>query len=385
MMAHTLTGIVRRSASLWSIRGAGFRMGWLLLCMTMVLTSLPFAESASGAEAKVSFSIGETVSAEDAAYVREGITLGQHYAAEALSEPSDAPLAVNVRASDDTFCGHAVACTTDTAMVVFTGSPGWISLSPFDRVHVIVHEYIHVYQYVMLDSDQEAIPTWLIEGTAEYLSYDAIAQLGLVSARDVHDYHAWAVAAYPGMTSLDDLEGADAFYAEYGPAYSLAYLAIDTLMSERSPAGIDRLFKAIQVSGDWRSAFEEVFGLDITEFYRSFAEARNDLIAPVNQPKPFAAVVPGDIESPVFIYAASSPVGMGEQMVVHARAEAGANCQLRVPDPDSDESVDRTTFADASGHLFWLVTIPSTMEEGPVDIAVTCGGDPNTVEIDITG
>jgi hypothetical protein len=360
------------------------RVGWLLLCVALLVGQAPLAASASASDSKISYSIPKTVSAEDVAYVREGITLAQSYVTENLSGMSDTPLVINVRNSDDPTTAHSVAFSGGDYIVVFTGSPGWIRLAPFDRVHVVVHEYIHAYQYAKLHDDEAALPAWFIEGMAEYLSFDAVAQRGLVRAQDVRDFHAWAVASNSDLSALNDLEGTDAFYSEYGPVYSLAYLALDDLMNGHSPAALERLFIEIRADHDWQSAFEDVFGQDLETFYRSFAETRDELIAPVSRPDPFVPINPVKFNSAVSIASLSSVDALGEQMTVLAYAHAGAICQLRILGEESGETITRTTFADASGHLFWLVTIPATMGQGPAAMTATCGGKSSTFEIEIT-
>jgi hypothetical protein len=369
---------LRPAPALWR------RAGWLLLCVALLVGQAPLAASASASDSKISYSIPKTVSAEDAVYVREGITLAQTYVTENLSDISSTPLVINVRNSDDPTNAHSVAFSSAGYIVFFTGSPGWIRLSPFDRVHVVVHEYIHAYQYAKLHDDEDSLPAWFLEGMAEYLSYDAVIQLGLVRAQDVRDYQAWAVASNPGLSTLDNLEDPNAFYSEYGPVYSLAYLAFDDLLSGHSPAALDRLFIEIRADHNWQSAFEDVFGQDLDSFYRAFAEAQDELIAPVSRPDPFVPINPVKFKSAVSIDSITNADALGEQMTVLAYAHAGAICQLRLRGEESGEAITRTTFADASGHLFWLVTIPATMGQGPAAMTATCGGEPSAVEIEIT-
>jgi hypothetical protein len=365
-------------------RVAGRRITWLLtLCAVLVLGFSPLAEPAFAAEARVSFDIAKAVSTEDAVYVREGITLAQDYVTETLSDISDSPLYVAVFDDDDFFCGQALACATETSIVVLAGTPKWNSLAPFERVQTIVHEYIHVYQYAMAHDAVDTMPAWFIEGMAEYLAYDAVAQLGLVRASDVRDFHAWALAWNPDIAALDDLENAYAFYSEYGPAYSLAYLALDELMKERPLSDLDRFLEQVGKGHNWRASFQKVFERDLNAFYRSFAIARDDLVAPRRKPKPFTPVIPEFDESPLSIDSVSGPVAVGDQLTVLARADAAAVCRIRLRNERSGEDVLRSTFADGSGHLFWLMTIPEYFEEGPATMTAACGGEPRNFEIEV--
>ena len=60
--------------------------------------------------------------------------------------PAD-PLVVNIRNSSDPADPGVVAYSGGDFLVVYTGSQGWVEASPFDRLHVIVHEYVQVYQF----------------------------------------------------------------------------------------------------------------------------------------------------------------------------------------------------------------------------------------------
>jgi hypothetical protein len=365
-------------------RGAGRRTTWFLtFCLVLVFGFSQLVEPAVAAEANVSFDIANAVSPEDAVYVREGFTLAQTYVTATLSDISDSSIRVAVFDNDDFFCGQALACATETSIVVLAGTPQWNSLAPFERIHTIVHEYIHVYQFAMIHDDMETMPAWFIEGMADYLAYDAVTDLGLVRETDVHDFHAWTLAWNPDMAALDDLENSYAFYGEYGPAYSLAYLALDELMRERPLSDLDRFLQQVGKGHNWRASFQKVFERDLNAFYRSFANARDDLVAPRRMPKPFSPVIPEFDGSPLAIDSVSDSVAVGEQLTVLARAEAAAICRIQLRNERSGEDVVQSTSADGSGHLFWLITIPESLGEGPATITAACGGDQRTLEIDI--
>src|SRR5687768_5774388 len=70
----------------------------LLLCMALAAGPLPGPAPAAAA-AGVTFSVADSVSAEDASYVREGTAYAQRYVSEMLSDVSDEALIVNVRNS----------------------------------------------------------------------------------------------------------------------------------------------------------------------------------------------------------------------------------------------------------------------------------------------
>ena len=177
------------AAAQWT-RPMDKRNCWIRIALTsmVVLAVMPalLVDSTRAADTGATYSIGNNVSAPDASWVMEGVTMAHQYVAETLTGFSE-PLVVNVRDSDDTTGRGAVAFYGGNYIVVFTGSPGWAMLAPFDRVHVIVHEYLHAWQDAAMRSGESDLPAWLIEGSAEYLSYDAVARLGLVDPRAVRD------------------------------------------------------------------------------------------------------------------------------------------------------------------------------------------------------
>lgn len=355
-----------------------------VLASMVVLAVVPalLVDSTRAADTGVTFSIGNNVSAADASWVMEGVTMAHQYVAETLTDFSE-PLVVNVRDSDDTTGRGAVAFYGGDYIVVFTGSPGWAMLAPFDRVHVVVHEYLHAWQDTAMRSGENALPAWLIEGSAEYLSYNAVARLGLIDPRAVRDYHAWAIRSASHLSALPDLEERTAFYGERGPVYSLGYLAIDHLLAHGSPDQLVGFARRVRLGQDWRDAFAAEFGQDIDAFYQSFAAYRSDLIAPTRIPDPFAAVYPFETKSPVSIDTAPSEIAVGDQLLVLGDTQPGAICQLSLVTANSASTISGSTFADASGHLFWLITVPDEVASGPADITADCGAEDVHVPVEI--
>ena len=384
-VAKAIASAFRKAAARTRIARAGNPWTRLAIvwCVTFALIPFMLVDSATAADTDISFSFGIAVSSEDASYVTEGVAMAQDYVAMTLSEVSE-PLVINVRSTDDTTGGGAVAYYGGDYIVVFTGSPGWVALSPFDRVRVVVHEYIHAWQHQSLGDDEDTLPAWFIEGMAEYLSYDAISRLDLVAPQAVRDYHAWSVQSVPDLAGLDELADHAAFYSERGPVYSLAYLAIARLLGDESPDLLVQFVDRIRFGQNLESALNGVFGQDLDSFYRSFATYRNDLISPVRVPESFVGTFPIEVEGTVTIDSAPDTAMAGEQILVRGQSEAGAICQFQLADNQSSVDAAGSTFADASGQFFWLVTVPPTIETGPVGVTAGCGGEQITVEIEIT-
>jgi hypothetical protein len=344
-----------------------------LLCQAMLPTMPVLA-----AEPEITFSIGDGVTVEDEVIVREGIEFAQSYVDDQLAPFPESRITVNVRQTRDTTGGNAVAFSAGNYIVVFTRSPGWKSLAPFDRLHVMVHEYIHSWQRATVGREDESAPLWLIEGSAEYLSYDAVARDGLVRRQEVIDAQSWSVVHAPEMAALDQLEDRDAYYGEAGPVYSLALLAVTQLAQEGGPAAISRFFEAMGDGDSWQEAFATAFGQEVDAFYRSFDRARADLIAPRDLPDSFLPIKPVHTESPIHLAPLPETAAGDEQVTVIGDSEPGATCTMRLRNVDSGERLTRTTYADGAGRLFWLVTIPPEFGSGKVRLSANCGDESAT-------
>jgi hypothetical protein len=355
----------------------------LLVALAVLIQPAPaLGVQTGGADTPVvTHSISESVSDEDAAYVTEGIALAQGYVA-AFGADLPESLVVNIRGTDDTTGGGAIAFCGGPFIVVFTGSPGWRMYSPANRIQVVVHEYIHAAQYAALGDQWNALPAWFVEGMADYLAYDAVANLGLIRPREIRDYQAWVVDHSSDLPALSDLEAREAFRNEVGPAYSLAGLAIADLLGDLPPETLLTFVDDAGSGRNWRLIFEQTFGRSLPAFYKEFAVTRAELIAPVRPPEVFAPAVPTVQKSAVL--PGRDPVAMtsGDQLLVQASADPGSICHFTLSDGGDMPDATGATFADASGDLFWLVTLPDAVDRERVEIVTECGGAPLTIEIE---
>ena len=83
--------------------------------------------------------------------------------------------------------------------------------------------------------------------------------------------------------------------------------------------------------------------------------------------------------SPVSLTEIPSSLSMDNQFLVLAQSAPLVVCALEISPPNGSATIiERTTFADAGGDLFWLVTIPAGNDSGLVTVEVSCGGDPES-------
>lgn len=356
-----------------------------VLALAMVFTGWCPPPQMAKAQTDISFSIGASVSHEDEAYVREGIALGRQYGELFGHGKSLTDLIVNVR--NTSFQGNpgTAGFTSDGYMTIFSGSAVWQDLSAQRRVQVVVHEYFHVIELTWLADVSDEAPQWFIEGLAEYLSYDALIREGIFREQDVQDFFAWSVAnsgVRLASQGLEPLENYEAFYETAG-AYEIGYLAIDFLIPDGSRHQLTRFLSEVQAGRGWEQAFKRAFNKTVDEYYAEFSEALANVYAPSEMPEPFQGSDPQALDSPVRITSAPSEMEAGEQLLVLGKTKPHASCVFSITRQGKKADEVVATFADPSGQIFWLLSIPIEREPGPATVAVTCGADPDSIEIAI--
>jgi hypothetical protein len=337
----------------------------------------------AGAE-EIRFYIGPSIGAEDAMYIREGIRLAQDFVDERLGAELSKQTIVNAVPAAPRAGGQEVGMSTSHAVVLYTGADGWLGLAPFDRVHVVVHEYTHVVQAELTNDRRFASPLWIDEGVAEYVGYQAVIEAGLVGAEDVAAYQTAVVLAGPSLPPLGELESVAAYQSQPANVYGLAYLAVKRLVGDRDLESIRRYYEKVGAGASWRAAFQSAFRVNPREFYDAFEAARVGFQAPFDLPIPFAPAQ--EVEHPAAVALGDSPasIARGDQLLVTAGSDASVRCTLTVATRAGRELLNQPTFADPTGRLFWLWTVPTDARRANVTASVSCGGDSVSAPLEIT-
>ena len=161
----------------------------------------------------------------------------------------------------------------------------YISLEPVcGRPGVFAHEYFHYLQGAIApghllpyygEGYSTFGPWWLTEGAAVYNS------LSYTVARGIESYHVerdrMIRKAAQSTSSLADLELAQDFFNDSG-AYEVGFLAVEWLARHSSDASILRYYELLLQHDTWQAAFENAFGVAVSEFYESFEEHRSGLL-----------------------------------------------------------------------------------------------------------
>lgn len=147
----------------------------------------------------------------------------------------------------------------------------------------LAHEYTHAIQSYLRSHDQSGqprvytgpeIPVWITEGMANHWSGVYHASTG---ARPLPAYFAGTIVPEARRTSaaLQSFEIPDNFTSgDRSANYSLSYLAIEYLIDLTNEESLFTYYRKLFSEDDWRIAFQEVFGLDVAQFYSMFEEHR---------------------------------------------------------------------------------------------------------------
>lgn len=155
----------------------------------------------------------------------------------------------------------------------------------FRRIQVNVHELFHVLQSRLVGAggligprpeNQVPVggPRWLIEGSAEYMSYSAIGDAGLFPfTKAFAEQLSNARKEVLPLESLETLPGIDT-----NGAYALGFVAVDLLVQKSGRAALAQFWRVISTGTSWQDAFLASFGESIAQFYLDFANYRASML-----------------------------------------------------------------------------------------------------------
>jgi hypothetical protein len=171
--------------------------------------------------------------------------------------------------------GHA------TLRQVWLGPPWFASGPESNQLKIAAHEAFHLLQYEVvgqramgvsnLDEVPRAGPWWLLEGSAEYFAYLAVAADGATSIASVRArWLGSARAAGATLVGLATLRG----QRETAGAYDIYALAIELLLRDRDPKLTFTYLEAIARGVEWHEAFASTFGRTFDTFVTEFETYR---------------------------------------------------------------------------------------------------------------
>jgi hypothetical protein len=185
---------------------------------------------------------------------------------------------------------QAVAEASYRGIVINTGSAAWQEMNASERLRAVAHEYVHVIQLEQAGQDAadatlssavtvvpQAGPFWLLEGSAEAVSWLVLQELGFgLYAESLFDYAADASGTDLELESLASFIG----YRDGGRAgLGLAVLATDYLLRSRNLDSLFDFWRDIGDGADWTTAFTRQFGRPPAFIYIAFGIYYKDVWA----------------------------------------------------------------------------------------------------------
>ena len=241
------------------------------LVIVMILTSWGsvFTPTVGAANADVRVSNG--VSEEDATLVRESIRRGTRLFPRSLGLQSDQVIVVQVLNSPDESDRETVAAARGNVVKVYTRSQGWEFGAPAERVATIVHEYTHIYQYLVLGDRDFESAAWFDEGFAEFVAIEALIDLGVLDQTSVLLYQAGLVQQYAQGLQLADLEDWETSARSVPTPTRSRFLRVSNLLADRSLADVQNMYVAHRERQFVRRRISKPsYGLTPDAYYQEF-------------------------------------------------------------------------------------------------------------------
>jgi hypothetical protein len=266
---------------------------------------LPCAEAASGARRATDPGSGgardvrlrSQLSSAQQTLVRRGLDAGARLYRSALGRELPAFTVWAHTSLDELIAAYAanVPTSPENARALWSGGqvghatlrqvwlgPPWFASGPeSNQLKIAAHEAFHLLQYEVvgqramgvsnLDEVPRAGPWWLLEGSAEYFAYLAVAADGATSIASVRArWLGSARAAGATLVGLATLRG----QRETAGAYDIYALAIELLLRDRDPKLTFTYLEAIARGVEWHEAFASTFGRTFDTFVTEFESYR---------------------------------------------------------------------------------------------------------------
>ena len=163
--------------------------------------------------------------------------------------------------------GHTAMATPSG--IFLNAGHRWYSKAPYDlRMKVIAHELIHSFQHLLEDTGSSRGPTWLREGTAEFLAYRALAEGNVLPYSGARE--TFLESAEIVTEPLRDMEESSGFQKAGGGghAYRFIPLAMEPLASHSGQSSLLSYLTLRSPETTWQETFRTAFGM--SEFYELY-------------------------------------------------------------------------------------------------------------------
>jgi uncharacterized protein (TIGR03437 family) len=238
---------------------------------------------AVGSNAGLAFSYDPGSAAEEQ-LIESGISIGNDfYIGHGLGDPGtthvfglfSTPLLSQIYAqwfqlslsdAQQLWANGPTAVSGPSSIFINTQSQGWLQSTPPQQQKIAAHELFHILQYG-LAGQLSAAPTWMREGSAEYMGYRAVADKGFYDFAQAKAYFVSAAAnSTATLQSLETVSPLTSF-----DSYSLGFLAIDSLIGSGDVRPVSSFWSNLGQGQSWQEAFKIAFGMSSDQFYIQFA------------------------------------------------------------------------------------------------------------------
>lgn len=320
----------------------------------------------------VEFCFDSALSERDRSDVVEGVLLGASALAKIRGGPLEASIHVSGWKAVSPSGDGLIATTYGDAIAVYAGSSLWQDYAPIERIEALVHEYFHVFQNSMTDSVDPAVPLWFTEGSAESFGYTVASQIGVTTEEEFYSLALYSLNRRPVTKSLREVGSNGSIDAN---EYPLVYMAVQQLLADHgmSIAALVDVYQQLSRGSQFDDVFVSVFGTTLEEFYGAFESQRVEMPTVQSLEDDFYANGPdGEMSQDEFVWT-TFPVGVdhGAQMVFVAQTAPLADCTLNLF--LSGSSIQRDTWANGEGEIFWLVSLPDDASASVGFLYAKCG------------
>ena len=328
----------------------------------------------------VSYCMDQALTERDRGDIIEGVRLGQDTIGAYFGNPDLGNMQITGLQGVSPYGDGLLATTRDRSIAVYAGSVVWNGVSPVERTQTLVHEFFHIYQNVMTEESDSAVPLWFTEGSAEAVGFLAAAQIGVTDQAEFYALTSYSLTVNPFAGTLADLDTATSMGAD---AYPLAYVAVQYLLGSRgkSVAALGDVYTQMHDGAAFDDAFTQVFGLTPDQFSEEFEAWRPSFQQVTELPDDFYPPNGQAPASAVTVQAIPPQVGRDLQLIVTATTGAMAACNATLH--LGMQTLDRVTIANGEGNVFWLFSIPPDAPAGAAQVTVDCGAGPVSAPLTI--
>ena len=159
------------------------------------------------------------------------------------------------------------------------------------QIHVTAHEFNHAQCNNLgalgLDNayaqNPDVEPRWLNEGVAEFLTWQALSEGGIVSYDDQRKYFFPYVLDAGPLKELETRTGFRSDPSHYQYEYST--LAVEFLASHAGQSSLLGFYASLTLGVAWEDQFRETFGMSVSDFYDRFSEHEANGFPELETPK----------------------------------------------------------------------------------------------------